>query len=54
MKRIKNKIKKDGVGQFVWACILVVLIFITSACLLFALYIIISAPNFDKDALYSK
>lgn len=54
MKKIKNYIKENGVGQFIWSCILVFLIFITSACLLFALYIIISAPNFDKEALYSK
>ena len=53
-EKIKNNIKKRGVGQFIWTCILCLLIFFTSACLLFALYIIISAPNFDKDALYSK
>ena len=58
VKNIKNKcdkqIKEKGLKNFIWSVILSVLICITSLCLVFALYIIITAPEFDQDKLYSK
>lgn len=51
---IKRKIQTIGVKHLIWNTILIILIAGASLCLLFALYIIISAPNFDKDNLYSK
>ena len=52
--KIDNYIKNKGVKSFVLSVIMIFLIIIASLVLIFALYIIISSPNFDKDALYSK
>lgn len=51
---IKIRIKNKGIKNFIISLILIILIAVASICLAFALYIIVSAPNFDKDLLYSK
>ena len=53
-KKIDNEIKNKGKKEFILSIIFAVLIFLASAVLIFVLYIIISAPNFDKDLLYKK
>lgn len=57
-KKIKNKcdeqIKQKGLKKFIWTIILTLLIIITSCCLIFALFIIITSPEFDQEELYSK
>ena len=52
--KIKRRINEKGIKNFIWSTIMCVLIAGASLCLAFALYIIISAPNFDKDLLYKK
>lgn len=52
--KIDNKIKKHGAKNFIMSVIMIIMISIASITLIFALYIIISAPNFDKELLYSK
>lgn len=52
--KIKRNIQAQGVKHIIFNTFLIIMIAIASMCLLFALYIIISAPNFDKDKLYSK
>ncbi|MBQ6841135.1 MAG: transglycosylase domain-containing protein [Bacilli bacterium] len=52
--KINRKIKEKGIKSFIWSMIMCILITVASLCLAFALYIIISAPNFDKDLLYKK
>lgn len=52
--KIDNQIKTKGKKEFIWSIIFGILIFFASAVLIFVLYIIISAPNFDKDLLYKK
>ena len=52
--KAKKQISEKGMKNFVWSVIMIILIIIASLCLIFALYIIISAPNFDKDLLYKK
>lgn len=58
LKNLKNKcnvrIKEKGIKNFIWTLILCGMIAVASLCLIFALFIIISAPEFDKDMLYSK
>ena len=51
---INKKIKEKGVKNFILSIIMICLIIFASLLLIFALYIIISSPNFDKDVLYSK
>lgn len=51
---IKQKIQEKGLKSFVFSVIMSAMITFASLCLVFALYIIISAPNFDKDLLYKK
>ena len=53
-EKVNNQIKEKGVKNFVLSLIMIILIIGASLVLIFALYIIISSPNFDKDALYSK
>ena len=53
-RRIKHQIDKKGVGKYIFSIIMIGLIIVSSLLLVFALYIIISAPDFDKDLLYSK
>lgn len=53
-QKMKNYIKENGVWHFIWAVFLSIAIVGASACLIFALYIIISAPNFEKDLLYKQ
>lgn len=53
-EKINKRIQERGLKNFIWAIVLSVLIAGASLCLVFALYIIISAPNFDKDMLYKK
>lgn len=53
-KRIKNYIMRGGIKKMIWFIVLSLLIFGSSCLLIFALYIIISSPDFDKDKLYSK
>ena len=53
-RRIKYQIDKKGIGKFIFSVIMIGLIVVSSLLLVFALYIIISAPDFDKDLLYSK
>ncbi len=54
----KEKIKKDKPKKVLWKSILNVLLIIAisliSLGLLFALYIVISSPDFEKDKLYQK
>lgn len=52
--KINGEIKKKGKKGFIWEIIFGFLIFCASAVLIFVLYIIISAPNFDKNLLYKK
>lgn len=52
--KINNEIKRKGKKGFIWEIIFSFLIFCASAVLIFVLYIIISAPNFEKDKLYKK
>ena len=52
--KIDNEIKNKGKKEFILSIIFGILIFFASAILIFVLYIIISAPNFDKDLLYKK
>ena len=52
--KIDNEIKNKGKKEFILSIIFGILIFLASAVLIFVLYIIISAPNFDKDLLYKK
>jgi len=52
--KIKDQIEKKGLKRFIFSIIMFTLITIASLCLIFALYIILSAPNFDKDLLYKK
>ena len=52
--KINDEIKRKGKKGFIWEIIFGFLIFFASAVLIFVLYIIISAPNFDKDKLYKK
>ena len=58
IKNIKEKlnaiIKQKGIGKFILSIILIVMIVGASLLLVFALYIIISSPDFDKELLYSK
>lgn len=66
MKKLKLKFKKFGtknkknpggkknVGETILSIILIGGIAVISIALVFALYIIISSPDFDKDKLYSK
>ena len=53
-RRIKYQIDKKGIRKFIFSVIMIGLIVVSSLLLVFALYIIISAPDFDKDLLYSK
>ena len=53
-KKVERKIKEKGLKKFIISLIMCGLIAVASLCLVFALYIIISAPNFDKDLLYKK
>ena len=53
-RKIKYQIDKKGIGRFIFSVIMIGLIIVSSLLLIFALYIIISAPDFDKDLLYSK
>lgn len=53
-KNDENKRKKKNVKNIVLSTILILGIAFVSIVLVFALYIIITAPNFDKDKLYSK
>ena len=52
--KINNEIKRKGKKGFIWEIIFSFLIFCASAVLIFVLYIIISAPNFEKDKLQGK
>lgn len=52
--KCEKQIKEKGLKKFIWTIILCGLIFVASFCLVFALFIIITAPEFDKDKLYSK
>jgi len=59
--KIKKKVKNNSsssksrkIKNIIINSFMVMLIFVSSAILIFALYIIISAPNFDKDLLYKK
>ena len=52
--KIKKIIEEKGLRNFIVSTIMIALIAVASLCLVFALYIIISAPNFDKDLLYKK
>ena len=52
--KFKNYVKKKGLKSFILSVIMIGLISLASLCLIFALYIIISAPNFDKEKLYTK
>ena len=52
--KINHLIKEKGLKNFILSIIMVGLIIFASLLLIFALYIIISSPNFDKDVLYSK
>ena len=49
-----DKIKEYGVKRSIFTIIMVGLISIASLALVFALYIIITTPNFDKEVLYAK
>lgn len=51
---INRIIKEKGLRNFIISTIMCAMIAVASLCLIFALYIIISAPNFDKDLLYKK
>lgn len=51
---MKEKIKNKGWKSIILSILLIGMITVTSLILVFALYIIISAPSFDKDKLYSK
>lgn len=53
-EKTQEQIKKKGLKNFILSVIMVCLITFASLFLVFALYIIISSPNFDKDVLYSK
>ena len=46
--------KKSNKKQFILSLLMIILISIASLILVFALYIIISSPDFDKDLLYAK
>ena len=60
LSKLSNKIKYNDKGEarktkdIIIAAILIALIAIVSLILVFALYIIIASPDFDKDKLYSK
>ncbi len=58
LTKTKNSLKKfiqeKGVGKLILAIILIGMIIVSSLLLIFALYIIISSPDFDKDLLYTK
>ena len=49
-----TKLKKGKVKSIVLSGILICGIAVISIALVFALYIIISSPDFDQDKLYSK
>ena len=51
-KDVKKNIKEKGVKNIIFSVIMIFLITCASLCLAFALYIIISAPSFEKDLLY--
>ena len=53
-KNKKNPGEKKNVGETILSIILIGGIAVISIALVFALYIIISSPDFDKDKLYSK
>ena len=52
--KFKNYVKNKGLKNFIISVFLIILITGASLCLVFALYIIISAPSFDKELLYKK
>lgn len=52
--RYKRMIQEKGVWKFILYIAMIFLIILTSCCLAFALYIIISAPEFNTEKLYSK
>ena len=52
--KLTKIIKEKGLKTFILSTIMCLMIAGASLCLIFALYIIISAPNFDKDLLYKK
>ncbi|MBE6148562.1 MAG: hypothetical protein E7167_03625 [Firmicutes bacterium] len=52
--KINKIIKEKGLRTFIVSTIMCILIIIASLGLTFALYIIVSAPDFDKDLLYKK
>lgn len=53
-KNKKNPGGKKNVGETILSIVLIGGIAVISIALVFALYIIISSPDFDKDKLYSK
>ena len=53
-KNKKNPGEKKNVGETILSIILIGGIAVISIALVFALYIIITSPDFDKDKLYSK
>ncbi|NMA51145.1 MAG: penicillin-binding protein [Mollicutes bacterium] len=53
-KKIKEFISAKGIKNFILYIILILGILVASLSLIFALYIIISSPDFNKDVLYSK
>ncbi len=54
LTNMKDKIKNKGWKSIILSILLIGMITVTSLILVFALYVIISAPSFDKDKLYSK
>ena len=53
-KKVNSQIKEKGVWRFILSIIMIGMIVAASLLLVFALYIIISSPDFDKELLYSK
>ena len=53
-KNKKNPGENKNVGETILSIVLIGGIAVISIALVFALYIIISSPDFDKDKLYSK
>lgn len=52
--KCNQEIKEKGLKRFIFTIILMLLIAITSCCLFFALFIIITSPEFSQEKLYSK
>ena len=52
--KVQKQIKKHGKRNFLLSILMIFLISIASLTLIFALYIILTSPDFNKDLLYAK